>query len=119
MAIRPIQGTFNIAGARIIAPGDPAGSVLYYRISKLGGGRMPRVGSEQVDERAIRMIHDWIARMPAANAGAAAAGITKVAAEDRAAIESLRQGDRLTPADRIAAISRLASSTRGALCSSV
>ena len=42
---RPIQGTFNIAGARIIAPGDPAGSVLYYRMSKLGGGRMPRIGS--------------------------------------------------------------------------
>ena len=45
-AIRPIQGTFNIAGARIIAPGDPASSVLYYRMSKLGGGRMPRVGSD-------------------------------------------------------------------------
>ena len=48
----------------IIAPGDPAGSVLYYRMSKLGGGRMPRVGSNQVDEHATRMIHDWIARMP-------------------------------------------------------
>ena len=47
--VRPIQGTFNIDNARIIAPGDPARSVLYYRISKLGGGRMPRVGSNQVD----------------------------------------------------------------------
>ena len=66
VGIRPIQGTFGISGARIIAPGDPAGSVLYYRMSKLGGGRMPRVGSNQVDERATRMIHDWIARMPTA-----------------------------------------------------
>ena len=65
VGFRPIQGTFGISGARIIAPGDPAGSVLYYRMSKLGGGRMPRVGSNQVDERATRMIHDWIARMPA------------------------------------------------------
>ena len=64
VGIRPIQGTFGISGARIIAPGDPARSVLYYRMSKLGGGRMPRVGSNQVDERATRMIHDWIARMP-------------------------------------------------------
>ena len=64
VGVRPIQGTFNIAGARIIAPGDPAGSVLYYRVSKLGGGRMPRVGSDQVDVRATRMIHDWIAGMP-------------------------------------------------------
>ena len=64
--VRPIQGTFNIAGARIIAPGDPASSGSYYRMSKLGGGRMPRVGSNVVDERATRMIHDWIARMPPA-----------------------------------------------------
>ena len=64
IGIRPIQGTFGIAGARIIAPGDPARSVLFYRMSKLGGGRMPRVGSNQVDERASRMIHDWIATCP-------------------------------------------------------
>ena len=56
VGVKPIQGTFNIPGARIIAPGDPERSVLYYRISKLGGGRMPRVGSNQVDERAVRLI---------------------------------------------------------------
>ena len=74
VGVRPIQGTFNIPGARIIAPGEPERSVLYYRISKLGGGRMPRVGSNQVDERATRLIHDWIAGMrptekPAAGRG--------------------------------------------------
>jgi putative heme-binding domain-containing protein len=89
--------------------------VLYYRIAKLGGGRMPRVGSQQVDERGIRMIHDWIARMPAPNPGPAAAGTTRVAPEDLSAIESLRQDNRLSPANRSAAIGRLASSTRGAL----
>ncbi len=112
---RPIQGTFNIAGARIIAPGDPASSVLYYRMSKLGGGRMPRAGSNVVDERATRMIHDWIASMSFPKAGKSAQGIAKVAAEDRDAIEGLRQADRLSPAARTAAISRLVSSTRGAL----
>ena len=86
--IRPIQGTFNIAGARIIAPGDPASSVLYYRMSKLGGGRMPRVGSNVVDERATRMIHDWIARMPPRRPGPAGAG-DKTATADRDAIETL------------------------------
>ena len=60
------RGRSASPGPRIIAPGDPARSVLYYRMSKLGGGRMPRVGSNQVDERATRMIHDWIARMPQA-----------------------------------------------------
>ncbi len=47
--VRPIQGTFQIAGARIIAPGDPTRSVLYYRVAKMGGGRMPRLGSVEVD----------------------------------------------------------------------
>ena len=112
VGIRPIQGTFNIAGASIISPGDPAGSVLYYRVSKLGGGRMPRAGSSQVDERATRMIHDWIASMPKAKSGDAAA---KVAPEHRAALESLRQSDKLSPDARSAAMQRLTSTTRGAL----
>ena len=96
-------------------PAIPSGSVLYYRMSKLGGGRMPRVGSQQVDERASRMIHDWIAGMPPAKAGTSDAGLAKVAPKIATAIESLRQADRLSPADRTAAIDRLASSTRGAL----
>ncbi len=112
VGIRPIQGTFNIAGASIISPGDPAGSVLYYRVSKLGGGRMPRAGSSQVDERATRMIHDWIASMPKAKSADAAA---KIAPEDRAALDSLKHSDRLSPDARSAAMQRLASTTRGAL----
>jgi len=115
VGIRPIQGTFNVSGARIIAPGDPAGSVLYYRISKLGGGRMPRVGSNEVDERATRMIHDWIARMPVPKTGAPDEGVARVSPEDRDALESLRKVDRLTSTALSAAIKQLSSSTRGAL----
>jgi uncharacterized repeat protein (TIGR03806 family) len=112
--VRPIQGTFQLPGARIIAPGDPSRSVLYYRVSKLGGGRMPRVGSNEVDARAVRMLHDWIAGMPAGGKDRAEEHAA-VLAEDRAALEALRRGDR-TPADaRSTAIRRLMSSTRGAL----
>jgi uncharacterized repeat protein (TIGR03806 family) len=112
---RPIQGAFNISGASIIAPGDPAGSVLYYRIAKLGGGRMPRVGSQQVDERAVRTIHDWIASLSATKPVTTAAANAKIAPEDRAAIESLRHSNQLSPGDRKSAINRLFTSTRGAL----
>ncbi len=115
VGIRPIQGTFNIAGASIISPGDPAGSVMYYRMSKLGGGRMPRAGSSQVDERATRMIHDWIAQMPKAKSGEGAIQAAKVSSDDRAALASLQQADRLSPDARSAAMQRLASTTRGAL----
>jgi uncharacterized repeat protein (TIGR03806 family) len=115
LGVRPIQGTFNIAGARIIAPGDPEGSVLYFRVSKLGGGRMPRVGSTQVDERASRMIHDWIAAMPVPKTGTAAQRAAIQVPEDRRALDALRKSENLTPANRAAAIERLVSSTRGAL----
>ncbi len=114
--VRPIQGTFNINEARIIAPGDPSRSVLYYRVSKVGGGRMPRVGSDQVDVRAVRMIHDWIAGMPENSADSTAtAGGTSLSREDRDALEALRTGSRTAPEARSMAIRRLASSTRGAL----
>jgi putative heme-binding domain-containing protein len=62
--VRPTQGTFDIPGAQILAPGDPYRSVLYYRMAKLGRGRMPHIGSEVVDERGLRLIHDWIRSLP-------------------------------------------------------
>jgi putative heme-binding domain-containing protein len=61
---RPTQGTFGIAGAEIVAPGDPYRSVLLYRMSKLGHGRMPQFGSQVVDPRGTLLIHDWIASLP-------------------------------------------------------
>jgi uncharacterized repeat protein (TIGR03806 family) len=113
VGIRPIQGTFGIAGASIIAPGDPARSVLFYRISKLGGGRMPRVGSSQVDERAVRMIHDWIAHLPAP--AGPVEQTAKLAPEDQEAVDALRQPNQISPARRSTAVRRLAETTRGAL----
>jgi uncharacterized repeat protein (TIGR03806 family) len=60
---RPVQGTFGIDDARIIAPGAPDRSVLYYRMAKSGAGRMPRVGSLRVDERGLRLVADWISHL--------------------------------------------------------
>lgn len=65
--VRPAQGTFEIAQARLVAPGDPFRSVLFYRIAKTGGGRMPHIGSECVDEPGVRLLHDWIRKLPAKN----------------------------------------------------
>ncbi|MBQ16508.1 MAG: hypothetical protein CMJ65_05235 [Planctomycetaceae bacterium] len=61
---KPSQGTFGIPDARIIAPGDPLRSVLFLRVSKLGRGRMPHIGSERVDRRATTMIGKWISELP-------------------------------------------------------
>jgi uncharacterized repeat protein (TIGR03806 family) len=108
---RPLQGTFGIEGARIIAPGDPDSSVLLYRIAKLGGGRMPRIGSSRVDDRAVRLIRDWIARMPAAGPGRP----SRESDEARKAIALLSKRDGGIPAERAAAIRQLTETTRGAM----
>jgi putative heme-binding domain-containing protein len=77
---RPVQGTFGMNDAQILAAGDPYRSVLYYRMAKRGPGRMPHIGSEIVDERGLRLIHDWIHRLP-------------VRKEERALVERLRALD--------------------------
>jgi putative heme-binding domain-containing protein len=61
---RPVQGTFSIPECRIVAPGDPYRSVLYYRMAKQGRGRMPHIGSELVDEAGVRLIGEWLRQLP-------------------------------------------------------
>jgi putative heme-binding domain-containing protein len=62
--VRPSQGTFNIPGAKVVAAGDPYRSALFYRVSTVGPGHMPRLGANVVDEAGVRLLHDWIARLP-------------------------------------------------------
>lgn len=62
---RPTQGTFGIHDARILAPGDPYRSVLYFRMAKIGPGHMPHLGAKAVDERGLALVHDWIKQLPA------------------------------------------------------
>lgn len=62
IGVTPTQGKFGILEAEVISPGDPFRSVLLYRMSKLGKGRMPYSGSSIVDERGVQLISDWMAR---------------------------------------------------------
>lgn len=64
----PSQGTFGIEDGRVITPGDPYRSLLLYRMAKRGGGRMPHVGSSEVDLRGVGLVHDWIRTMDAQDA---------------------------------------------------
>ena len=65
VGVKPVQGTFGLPDGRLISPGDPYRSVLYYRMSKHGRGRMPHLGSEIVDERGLRLVRDWLRTLPA------------------------------------------------------
>ena len=60
-------GTFGMDHAKIIVPGDPYRSVLFYRMSKLGYARMPYIGSRVVDSFGVGLIEQWIRELPKAS----------------------------------------------------
>jgi putative heme-binding domain-containing protein len=100
---KPVQGTFGIPDCKIIAPGDPYRSVLYYRMAKQGRGRMPHVGSELVDEAGVQLIRAWIRQLPPRT-------------DDSALLEKCCKTDpKWNPSERKAAIDKLLSSPAGAL----
>jgi putative heme-binding domain-containing protein len=57
----PMQGDFALDRARLIVPGAPERSALYYRIAKSGPGHMPQLGGSSPDPQALRILWDWIA----------------------------------------------------------
>ncbi len=105
--VRPVLGSFGIPDARIIAPGDPYRSVLYYRMATLGAARMPHLGSRVMDREGVELIHDWIAGLGENDGRPAIDG----AGREALAVASNGAGDpRCRPA-----LDRLLASTSGAL----
>lgn len=122
LAGRPTQGTFGIYGAQTVAPGDPYRSVLFYRMAKLGRGRMPHFGSNVIDDAGLKLIHDWIVSLKSeamASASAATAdtatsdSIPALRARQHELVESLRSAE--ATANRAAAIDELLATTSGGL----
>ncbi len=62
--VPPTRGDYGLAGARIVAPGDPWRSVLLYRMATEGAGRMPHIGSRLVDDSALALVRDWVRSLP-------------------------------------------------------
>lgn len=102
----PTQGGFDIRDPLNVAAGDPYRSVLYFRMAKLGSGRMPHTGSNVVDERGLALIHDWIQSLPGRDGGLSVS-------RQRGALERLTRPARDGARDE--AIGRVLSSTSGAL----
>ncbi len=116
ISARPTQGTFGIHGAQVVAPADPFRSVLYYRMSKLGRGRMPHFGSNVVDEAGLKVIRDWIASIEPTESN-----VTEDALHQRqqAALAALNK-TKLSANEQLSAgadtaLNELLSSTRGSL----
>ncbi|MFO0915358.1 MAG: PQQ-dependent sugar dehydrogenase [Pirellulales bacterium] len=95
---RPSLGTFGIPGGQIVTPGDAASSVMVYRMSKLGGGRMPHLGSQDVDAAGLRLVRDWIDHLPDRQPSTAEPNETndqrrRLRVEDQQRLDRLRQAD--------------------------
>ncbi len=58
--VDPQNGALDIAGAKIVAPGDPTKSILSLRAHALEKNRMPPVATRIVDQEGTRLLDDWI-----------------------------------------------------------
>jgi putative heme-binding domain-containing protein len=99
--VRPKLGTFDLESPYVVCGGDPGRSVLLYRVSKLGRGRMPHLGSEVVDRAGVTMLARWIEGLPAPpdpRSAAAAASPTTGALD---ALQTLGRLDRSTRGDLV------------------
>lgn len=115
VGVRPTQGVFGIHAAQVIAPGDPFRSVLFYRMSKLGGGRMPHIGSSEVDREGVELIYEWLRQIPKESAketiGNEAAA--KLRVDEAATLQRLVAASNTTKQAEL--VNHLLSSTSGAL----
>lgn len=95
----PMLGTFGLPEARVMAPGDPARSVLLQRMATEGRGHMPMLGARRVDQRGLTLIREWIAAMPKDTPSAETA---LARASEQEMLIRLRRGD-LEPLDGLLA----------------
>ncbi len=58
--VEPMKGGFGLDAPKLIAPGQPHNSVLYYRAATSGVGHMPMVGARTIDEPGVEALRQWI-----------------------------------------------------------
>jgi putative heme-binding domain-containing protein len=105
----PSQGTLGLSDAHVITPGQPGRSVLLYRVSTTGQGRMPLIGSRVPDTRAVLLLTEWIQQL-----GQSSSAETPPNAAVRDALHRLHSTEA-SAAQVEAAIDILLSSPSGAL----
>ena len=60
----PMHHDFGLPDPKLVSPGHPERSVLFHRISTRGQGQMPPLGTTVVDEKAVKLLHEWIKSKP-------------------------------------------------------
>lgn len=71
----PALNGLGLADAKLVAPGDPASSILHKRMdSRVAGVGMPPLASSLKDEEALRVLSDWIRSLGPAGSTASTGG---------------------------------------------
>ena len=112
---RPTQGSFGIVDPWIVASGDPTRSVLYYRMSKLGRGRMPHFGSQTLDVDGLRLVGDWIRQLSPPDTESISNDAARLQAIVESSLHEIQAHQSVGVTEYQAAIDRLLSSTSGAI----
>lgn len=60
IGVTPTQGALGLTNAQIIARGAKESSVLWERMRRLDGNRMPPLGTHRVDQAGVDLIGAWI-----------------------------------------------------------
>jgi len=61
----PQRGDLGVDDARLLAPGDPARSVISLRMHDTGAHRMPSLGTTLVDSEGTTVLDAWITGLEA------------------------------------------------------
>jgi putative heme-binding domain-containing protein len=85
----PLRGAFGLADGRVIVPGVPERSVLWFRVNTEGQGHMPHIGSRTVDEFGSRVLAEWIESL-----GTAERSLEAAASSTSEALMALRAAQR-------------------------
>jgi uncharacterized repeat protein (TIGR03806 family) len=64
-SVAPQGGDLGVAGAKIVAPGDPSRSTLALRMRSLDQNRMPPLATHVVDEPGLTAVESWIRALAA------------------------------------------------------
>jgi hypothetical protein len=60
---KPLRGDMGIPDARLVAPGKPWQSAVLARMARTGAGRMPALGSHEVDQHGFEVLWNWMASL--------------------------------------------------------
>ena len=63
----PQSGSLGITDARVLAPGDPARSLLHNRMNRRDGNAMPPLASSVIDTAGATLLSDWVTSLTGCN----------------------------------------------------